>query len=221
MYRQLNLYLFIWALVVVFYACKQEERRLPYLGEKQVVSRTTADGQTIVDTVYHRIPPFRFINQEGDTITEKNFEGKVYVADFFFTTCPTICPKMSAEMLKVYEHFQNDDRVLFLSHSIDTKYDSVPVLKAYAEKLGVTAPKWHFVTGNRKDIYAIAEHYMVTASEDPAAPGGYVHSGALLLIDGQRHIRGVYNGTDPQDTKKLIEDIELLLKETASTHDEK
>lgn len=205
-------------LLLACVACKQEERRLPYLGEKKVVAKEDGSG---VDTVYHQIPPFRFVNQEGQTITDKDFAGKVYVADFFFTTCPTICPKMSAEMLKVYEHFQDDERVLLLSHSIDTKYDSVPVLKAYAEKLGVSAPKWHFVTGKREDIYDIAEYYMVTAGEDPAAPGGYIHSGALILVDGQRHIRGVYNGTDPEDTKKLIEDIELLLKENASAHDEK
>lgn len=209
----------VLSLLPALYACKQEERRLPYLGEKQVVRKTDANGQAVVDTIYHQIPSFRFINQEGQVITEKDFAGKVYVADFFFTTCPTICPKMSAEMLKVYEHFQDDDRVLLLSHSIDTKYDSVPVLKAYAEKLGVSAPKWHFVTGKREDIYDIAGYYMVTAGEDPAAPGGYIHSGALILVDGQRHIRGVYNGTDPEDTKKLIEDIEVLLKENTAAHD--
>lgn len=207
------LYVFIAVgLLCVSPSCTEQKKKLPYLGERQLAERVV-DGKVVVDTIYHQIPSFRLINQEGQVITEKDFEGKVYVADFFFTTCPTICPKMSAEMLRVYEHYREEPLVALLSHSIDTRHDSVPVLKAYAEKLGVEAPKWHFVTGKRRDIYELARQYMVTADEDPSAPGGYIHSGALLLVDTQRHIRGTYNGVDPKDTERLIADIAILLEE--------
>lgn len=187
-------------------------RRLPLLGEPSVVSKEV-NGTYVADTVYPRIPAFRFVDQMGDTITDKDFDGKIYVADFFFTTCPTICPVMKSQMLRVYEAYKDNDRVQLLSHTIDPEHDSVAVLYDYAERLQVSANTWHFVTGVKDSIYAISEYYMVSAQDDPSAPGGYIHSGAFVLIDSQKHIRGYYDGTKPEEVDQLINDIPVLLDE--------
>ncbi|BDD10142.1 SCO family protein [Fulvitalea axinellae] len=201
-------------IAVTLMSCGSGKRKLPFLGHRTTVEKVV-NGETVVDTVYQTIPDFSFTNQEGQTVSKKDFEGKVYVADFFFTTCPTICPKMSAQMLRLYQRFENTDEVRLLSHSIDTKYDTPPVLKRYAEKLDVKAPKWQFVTGKKEEIYTLGEkHYYVTAQEDKNAPGGFIHSGAFMLIDTHGRIRGKYDGTVPQAVDKLMNDIDLLLQET-------
>ena len=158
------------------------------------------------------IPSFGFINQNGDTVTEKNVDGKIYVADFFFTTCPTICPKMKNEMLRVQEAYQNDERVMILSHTIDPEHDTKQVLKEFADRLEIKGNQWQFLTGDKDSIYSMAERYMISAVEDPSAPGGFVHSGAFILVDGQRQIRGYYNGTSPQSVDSMIIDMKGLLK---------
>ena len=141
-------------------------------------------------------------------------EGKIYVADFFFTTCPTICPKMKTQLLRIYDKFAEDDRVRILSHTIDPEYDGVRVLKEYAKKLNITSPRWNLVTGKKSDIYRLGEKsYMVTAQEDANEEGGFVHSGAFILVDQNRHVRGIYDGTKEEDVNHLIEDMTLLLKE--------
>ena len=162
----------------------------------------------------HRIQQFTLINQLGDTITEKNFEGKIYVADFFFTTCPTICPIMKRQMLRVYEKYKDNPDVLILSHTIDPDYDSVEVLHEFADRLGVSSKTWHFVTGNKDSIYDIGQNsYMVTARQDPDEPGGYLHSGAFLLIDKDRRVRGIYDGTIEEKVDVLMKDMDKFLKE--------
>lgn len=183
---------------------------LPYLGERQVVQREV-DGQQKTDTLYHRIPDFAFINQDSQVVTSLTVQDKVYVTDFFFTTCPTICPKMKSEMLRVYEAFKDEPRLVLLSHTIDPKHDTVAVLRDYANRLEVSSDKWHFVTGEKDSVYSIAMQYMVTALEDEAEPGGFVHSGAFVLVDQNRHVRGIYDGTDPAQVDKLIRDIPALL----------
>jgi len=156
---------------------------------------------------------FSFVNQEGKEVNVGTVEGKVHVMDFFFTSCPTICPRMKANMLTVYEEFEQEDRVVLVSHSIDTRHDSVPVLKEYAEKLEAGVPRWHFVTGDKEEILGMAKNYMVAAMEDSTAPGGYAHSGAMILLDQQRNIRGYYDGTSAGETKNMIGDIQRLLDE--------
>ncbi len=185
--------------------CTTPQQRLPILGPVQL----TEQG----DTIYHQIPPFRFVDQDSQQVTEAFFKDKIVVVDFFFTTCPSICPVMKRQMHRVYKAFEGNPHVGFLSHTIDPEHDSVAVLKAYAQRLGVSN-QWRFVTGNKDSIYTIAEQgYMVAVAEDAAAPGGYVHSGNFLLIDPQRHIRGVYLGTDEESVNKLIKDMKILLKE--------
>ncbi|CAM4288734.1 SCO family protein [Aquirufa beregesia] len=167
-----------------------------------------------VDTVYHQIPSFQFLNQDSTWVSDKNYEGKIYVADFFFTSCPTICPKMKTQMLRLYERYAHENQLALLSFSIDPDFDRPHVLKAYASRLQVQSPKWNMVTGEKAKIYELGQKsFMVTAQEDKNEAGGFVHSGAFILVDKQRHVRGIYDGTQEQEVNHLMEDIELLLKE--------
>ena len=159
------------------------------------------------------LPAFTFVNQDSQNVSEQDVLGKIHVMDFFFTSCPTICPTMKANMLTVYEEFEKEDRLVLVSHSIDTRHDSVPVLKEYAERLEVSAPRWNFVTGEKDSIMGMAKDYMVAAYEDSTEVGGYAHSGAMILFDRKRNIRGYYDGTSEKETKWLIRDIARLLDE--------
>lgn len=194
-------------------ACQQTaEKTLPILGLREPVTRVV-DGQTVTDTVYHSIADFRLLNQDSVFIDNHTFDNVVYIANFFFTHCPSICPTMQRNLLKVYEKYKGDERVRFLSHSIDFRYDSPSVLKAYAEKLGVTNDQWQFVTGSKAEIYGLSDSYMVYTKEDADVPGGYDHSGHFLLVDQNRHIRGAYDGTDDTQVQLLFEDLAILLNE--------
>jgi protein SCO1/2 len=179
---------------------------LPILGERYV-----DDNQ---DTVYHSIADFAFVNQVGDTIRKEDMAGKIYVADFFFTTCPTICPVMKKEMLRVYEQFKRDPNFRILSHTIDPTHDTQAVLQDYAEKLGVPdAATWNFLTGDQEKIFEIGQtSYLTTTMADEMEPGGFLHSGAFLLVDQQGRIRGVYDGTKTDQVDRLLADIPKLLK---------
>lgn len=194
-------------------ACDNTPKRLPILGERDAVSRTV-DGKTVVDTVYNTIPDFTFVNQNGDTTTQEAVKGKIYVTDFFFTSCPTICPVMKKQMIKVYDTFKANPEVAILSHSIDPQHDTPEVLHKYATDLGVEGTQWQFLTGPKEKIYEIGQgSYLVTAKEDKEAEGGYIHSGAFILVDKERRVRGMYDGTTEEGTQKLIKDMEVLLAE--------
>lgn len=205
-------------IVVILGACGQgKPDKLPVYGQKKIEERTEG-GNIVYDTIPHTISDFSFIDQDSAVITNDSFKGKIYVSDFFFTSCPTICPAMKKQMLRVYNKFLENDKVDILSHTIDPAYDNVAVLKDYSERLGVESSKWHFVTGDEEEIFDIGEKsYMVTAGADPDAPGGYIHSGAFLLVDMDRRIRGVYDGTIADEVDVLINDIERLLKEYEGT----
>jgi protein SCO1 len=190
--------------IILFAACTNSQKPLPILGESYVDNG---------DTIYHSIPDFEFINQDSQIITNESFNGKWYIADFFFTSCPTICPKVKKQMLRIYERFGDEDRLLILSHSIDTKRDSVPVLKKFATKMGVIAPKWHLVTGDKSAIYNIAPKYLSIAKEDDKAPGGYDHSGYIVLVDPNRHIRAFCDGTDEAQVNEFMKTLDRALKE--------
>lgn len=202
-----------FGLLALFQACSQHPDQLPFLGERQAVEKVV-DGKNVVDTVYHRVAPFAYVNQDSVMLTEKDFEGKIYVADFFFTSCNTICPKMHRNMLKVYEKYKNNPDVKILSHTIDIKYDLPSRLKSYARKLGVSGDKWQFVHGSRDSIYNLAaKSYMVAAYEDAKDPQGLVHQGWFVLVDKNRHIRGAYDGTQDDQVEHLLSDMDILLKE--------
>lgn len=160
------------------------------------------------------IPAFSFTNQNGQIIDNQTFKDKIYVADFFFTSCPTICPKVKAQMKRIYDRFANEPRLALLSHTIDPKRDSVGRLKTYSEKLGVKdANRWHFVTGNKDSIYNLARYYNSIAVEDATAPGGFDHSGYIVLVDKKRHIRSIARGTEAEEVDRFMRDIETLLRE--------
>jgi protein SCO1 len=198
-------------------ACQNQPAKLPILGPREAVQKTV-NGQMITDTLYHQIPAFRFQDQRGAWVTEATFQKKIYVADFFFTSCPTICPKMKTQMLRVYERFRAHPSVSFLSHSIDSEYDTIEVLQAYGQRLGIDGQQWHLVTGDRAQIYEIGQKsYMVTAREDETAEGGLLHDGSFLLIDTQRRVRGRYDGTQPEAVDRLMDDMLRLLEEEGLT----
>lgn len=181
-------------------------KELPFLGESLKVEK---NGQIVEE--HYAIPPFKFVNQDSLPISEQTVAGKVYVADFFFTSCPTICPKVKRQMHRVYEKFKGQGDFVMLSHSIDTKYDTVANLKRYATNLGIESSKWHLLTGEKDHIYEMAMKYMISAVEDGDAPGGYTHSGHIALIDRQRHVRGYYDGTNEREVDQLLIDIDKLL----------
>lgn len=194
-------------------SCGSKNERLPVLGRREI-KNVSVEGGIKADTIFHTISDFSFTNQDGDIVTQDTFKDKIYIADFFFTTCPTICPIMKTQMLRVYEKYKDSPDILILSHTIDPKHDSVAVLHEFAEKLGVSSNTWHFVTGDQDEIYDIGQNsYMVTAREDLDEPGGYLHSGAFLLIDKERRVRGIYDGTKAEKVDILMKDIEKLREE--------
>jgi len=185
-------------------SCSQKQEKLPFLGNPI---------NTGNDTIYPKIQDFSFIDQDSSIVTNKTFQNKIYVADFIFLSCPTICPKMTSELSLVYEVYKNNPEIGFLSHTIDPERDSVQRLKEYTIGAGIKK-NWYFVTGNKDSIYSIAtKSYYSTAYKDAKEPGGYVHSGGFLLVDKNRFIRGVYDGTNPKETQRLITDIKILLEE--------
>ena len=198
--------------IALYSSCKSnDQNKLPILGEREPVTKTV-DGKTVTDTVYSTIPDFKFVNQYADTITGKSLNGKIYVADFFFTTCPSICPVMHRNMLNVYKEFKNDDNFRIISHSIDPKYDTVPVLKKYADKLGISGNTWWLLNGTKEQTYQIAKSYLVSVQEKNPQ-GEYIHDGYFILVDKQKRLRGTYDGTDPAQVTKLIADIKILKAE--------
>jgi protein SCO1/2 len=206
--------------LAVWSACKpgsSDKKTLPIYGSREPVTKTV-DGKSVTDTIYQTIPKFKFVNQYGDSISNKSLDGDIYVADFFFTTCPSICPVMHRNMLKVYDAFKNLGDFKIISHTIDPKHDSVPVLKKYADKLGITGNTWWFLQGKKEDTYSIAEkNYLVAVKKDSSAAGGYVHAGYFVLVDKQKRIRGAYDGTDPKQVDQMIEDIKSLQAEPDET----
>jgi protein SCO1/2 len=183
-----------------------DKKTLPFLGFHDTDSITG-------DTIYHTIRPFEFINQDSQKVTNALFDNKVYAVDFFFISCPTICPKLTKQMLRVHEKFKDNPDFLMLSHTVDTKHDTIPRLKSYAKNLGADTNKWHFVTGDKSEVYSIADDYFSVALENPDAPGGYDHSGRIILVDRKGRVRSFCNGTEPEEVDEFMKDIELLLKE--------
>ncbi len=183
----------------------------PYYSEATFMPQWL-DGEAVPDS-FHQIPTFSLTNQLGDPVTEATVAGKVFVVDFFFTACPGICPRMTDNMSLVQQAFADDDGVLLLSHSVTPEYDSVAVLQRYAEEKGVIAGKWHLLTGNRDEIYSLGRNaYFV--EEDlglEKAPYDFIHTENFVVVDQQRHIRGIYNGLDPAAIGQLIADVRTLI----------
>ncbi|HCV82872.1 MULTISPECIES: SCO family protein [Zunongwangia] len=188
--------------------------------EKLTIYQPDMVNSELVDTTmqyvrkYHRIKDFKLVNQNGDTITNADYKDKIYIADFFFTTCMTICPIMTDHMVKIQERIKDDPEVLLLSHTVMPRIDTVAQLKRYAEEKGVIDSKWNLVTGDKKQIYDLArKSYLAAKSEGDGGKYDMVHTENFVLIDKNRQIRGFYDGTNPEAIEELMEDLKILKKE--------
>lgn len=197
-------------LYVLLTAGKTNFIHLPYIGEKELA----ANGK---DTIYHAVADFDFINQDGKHLTQNDYAGKIMVVNYFFASCQTICPKMSTELLRVQEKFQyTNGLVQILSHTVDPEHDSVPALKAYANMVHADASDWNFVTGDKKQLYDMARtSYLVNALQGDGGPDDFIHSEFFVLVDKEKHIRGMYDGTNIKEVNNLLDDIKVLMAEYA------
>lgn len=205
------------AIIVFFiYKLKVPDERLP-VYQPDMVSKELVDSTVQYVRKYHKIADFKLVNQNGDTITQDTYKGKIYVADFFFTTCLTICPIMTDHMVKIQEKTLDDPMVQLLSHTVFPVTDSVPVLKKYAVEKGVVDSKWNLVTGDKKQIYELArKSYLATKTKGDGGKYDMIHTENFVLVDPDKRIRGFYDGTDPEAIDKLLHDIEVLEKEYRS-----
>jgi protein SCO1/2 len=214
MIRSLRNNIIVIAILLAGCRSKQAALSLPFINKPDFTPEWINKDEPAYASI-HTIPAFSFTDQDGQTITEQNVKGKVYVADFFFTRCGNICPKMTNNMGLLQEKFKNNKEVLLLSHSVTPEMDSVPVLRKYAADKGVIAGKWHLLTGNKDDIYRLAkkEYYAGDTIGYYQTGNEFLHTENFILVDKHRRIRGVYNGTLQLEMERLEEDIELLLRE--------
>ena len=200
-------------ILLLFYNALLPQKKLPVF-QPAMVNYELVDSTIQHVKKFHRIADFEFINQNGETVTHKNFNGKIYVADFFFTTCPTICISMTDNLLKVQKEIQNNPNILLISHSVTPKIDSVTQLKKYAIEKGVNDKKWHLVTGDKKEIYELArKSYLAVKDEGDGGPLDMIHTENFILVDPDKRIRGFYDGTDSKEIKRLLLEIKILNSE--------
>ncbi len=186
-----------------------------YLENKLKIYGPRYFDTSLNDTVYHRIPPFKLIAHTGDTISHKDMLGKIYVADFFFTHCQGICPKMTNNFTRIQEQFMHEeDSIFLLSHTVDPARDSVPRLREYAEMFEADPSKWFFLTGPKPELYRLARKgYFITTQDGDGSAEDFVHSEKFILVDKLGRIRGYYDGTDSMEVKHLMRDIIFLTAE--------
>jgi protein SCO1/2 len=210
---------FFLVLIFLFFSCKNSVKKedssrvdaLPYFNEASFTPKWITPKSKKLNA-FHKIPDFELINQNGEIVTQKTFENKIYIADFFFTSCPGICPMMTKNMHKIQKEFINDNEVLLLSHSVTPVKDSVSVLKEYAKDKNIIDSKWHLVTGDRKQIYDLGrQSYFVEENlGEPLGIDDFLHTENFVLIDKEKHIRGIYNGLNRASIAQLIVDIKAL-----------
>jgi protein SCO1/2 len=197
-------------IISVFYNLLKVEKKLP-IYQPASVNSELVDSTIQYQKKYHKIADFSLINQNGETITQDDYKDKIYVADFFFTTCQTICPVMTKNMHEVQKAFIADNDVKMLSHTVTPEIDTVAQLKRYAQEKGVNASKWNLVTGDKKQIYELArKSYLAVKDDGDGGSFDMIHTENFMLIDKERQIRGYYDGTDPKEIERLIEDIKTL-----------
>ncbi|MCB0461715.1 MAG: SCO family protein [Flavobacteriaceae bacterium] len=197
-------------IISIFYNLLKVEKKLP-IYQPASVNAELVDSTIQYQKKYHKIADFSLINQNGDTITEKDYKDKIYVADFFFTTCQTICPVMTKNMAEVQKKIMLDDEIMLLSHTVTPEIDTVAQLKRYAIEKGINDAKWNLVTGDKKQIYELArKSYLAVKDDGDGGPFDMIHTENFMLIDKERQIRGYYDGTDPEEIDRLINDIKIL-----------
>lgn len=192
--------------VVLLFASCQNQTLLPKYGER--------DFDENGDTIFHTVPDFSFVNQFDEEVTQEIYSEKIYIADFFFTTCPGICPIMTSELSRVQQTLKKAGvEVLFLSHTVDPQHDSTSVLLEYGKKKGADFKNWNFVTGSKRSLYQMAESYLVVANHNPGEEMEFVHSDKLVLLDRKGLIRGLYSGIETREVDQLIKDVKTLMEE--------
>lgn len=214
-YKTFAIVFFILSVIIVYiiYTLKVPEERLP-VYQPDMVNAELVDSTVQYVRKYHKIANFSLINQNGDTITQEYYKDKIYIADFFFTTCLTICPVMTDHMVQIQKEIRDEKDVLLLSHTVFPVADSVPVLKKYAVEKGVIDDKWNLVTGDKKEIYDLArKSYLATKSTGDGGPYDMIHTENFVLVDKDRQIRGFYDGTDPEAIDRLMHDLKVLKAE--------
>lgn len=213
-YKFFGIVLFILSAIIItiMYQALDPKKVLPVYQPTDV---TTELVDSTVQHVkkYHTIADFSLTNQNGEQITQKDYEDKIYVADFFFTTCQTICPVMTDHMVKIQKELQQENDVLLLSHTVTPEIDSVPQLKKYALEKGVDDQKWNLVTGSKMEIYNLARKSYLAAKDLPYSEYDLIHTENFVLVDKKRRIRGFYDGTNPDEIARLLEDIKVLKAE--------
>ena len=209
----LFLFFFTIVFVPVIYFLVSPKTELPVFNPVDVNPRLVDDSVKHVSRD-HRIGDFHLINQNGEMITQDDFEGKIYIADFFFTRCQTICPVMAIHMKDLQDHFKQDEEIKFLSHSVTPVIDSIPVLRAYADDKGAIDGKWELTTGDKRHIYELArKSYFAVLDEGDGGEQDFIHTEQFILVDKKKQIRGFYDGTDTSEMQRIIKDIEILKKE--------
>lgn len=197
-------------IVYLFYNALQPKKMLP-IYQPSMVDKSLVDSTLHYTKKYHKVADFALLNQNGDTITQENYKDKIYVADFFFTTCLTICPIMTKNMTEIQDALLDDPNIMLLSHSVTPEIDTVAQLKRYALEKGVVDSKWNLVTGDKKQIYELArKSYLAVKNDGDGGPFDMIHTENFILVDKEKRIRGFYDGTNREDIDKLLEDIKIL-----------
>lgn len=197
-----RLFYFVSVFILSLSSCQEDNKPLPFIGQKKIV-----DGKE----VHHKVPDWTYINQDSTTVTNSDLADYIYITDFFFTSCPSICPKVMKQMLLLQEEFKNEPMVKLVSFTLDPKRDTPKALSAYAKNIGADTDKWWFLVGEKEATFDLANEYFVVAYEDKDVPGGFDHSGKILLVDKKGHIRSFSEGTDPSTTPKMIKDTRKLI----------
>ncbi len=214
-YKLLAIVMAILSVIIItsIYTLLKPEKKLPVF-QPDMVNSELVDTTVQFVRKYHKIADFNLLNQNGETITQDTYKDKIYVADFFFTTCLTICPIMTGHMLEIQEKLKDDPEVLLLSHTVIPVADSVPQLKKYALEKGVNDAKWNLVTGDKKQIYDLArKSYLASKTDGDGGPYDMIHTENFILVDKEKRIRGFYDGTNSEAIDDLLDDIEMLKAE--------
>ena len=197
-------------IIYLFYNALQPQKMLP-VYQPSMVDKSLVDSTLHYTKKYHKVADFSLVNQNGEIITQEEYKDKIYVADFFFTTCLTICPIMTKNMGEVQEAIKDDPNIMLLSHSVTPQIDTVAQLKRYALEKGVIDNKWNLVTGDKKQIYELArKSYLAVKNDGDGGPFDMIHTENFILVDKEKRIRGFYDGTNREDIDKLLADIKIL-----------
>ncbi|NHF60378.1 SCO family protein [Flavobacteriaceae bacterium TP-CH-4] len=197
-------------IIYLFYNALQPPKKLP-VYQPSMVNPELVDSTLQYKRKYHTIADFSLINQNGETVTQDDYKDKIYIADFFFTTCPTICPIMTKNMADIQDRIENETEVLLLSHSVTPEIDSVGQLKKYAREKGVNDAKWNLVTGDKKQIYELArKSYLAVKTDGDGGPFDMIHTENFILVDKERQVRGFYDGTNKEEIERLMRDLKVL-----------